>query len=179
VIVRTGWHAIKYTHDSEAAYAEMRFYRELAYMRDVELMAWIKSMECYAPDYWYFEEDDEFLEVKRGWCGDFSRVRRVKLHNFDTLTRRCVRENGFSCTVCGCFSIDMPTAQQRWLFLAGEIAEVVRKRQSTDCPPLVCRECLWFLNCFDLYGTEKVFTRKVDAVIDRVLETRRKELVCS
>jgi hypothetical protein len=142
MMIRAGVASIKYSHDSEAAFAAMRMMREFAFLSDNTLQDFIIAAENYTSQYyWYDPEFDAFTSVQTRFYHSVAHLRRVCLYNFGALTRRVVEKLGFSCLYCGQHTIYAPEAMAQWAYVPREIEHTARHRQSLHCPLLLCASC--------------------------------------
>ena len=175
MIVRTGMN-VKYTHDEEALTAELLSWREFRGVGAAELETWMKPLRpwAYWKEFWYDPQYDEVLRPTTEWIYCTAEIRavltKVRLWKVQDTARELITENGFCCPACGSRTRVEEIPSIGW----GDLAEVVRGRQSLDFRPLICQGCAYDLN--DLMNVRVRPSRyKVVAnnLIDRVTKAAR------
>ncbi len=146
MMVRSGHHALRYTHDFEAAVAEVLTYKEFDHLDQPTIETFIRDRdEWLGHDYFYNLEFDHFQDARLvGWY----KIRpaegeiKVVLYHFGELLASLLETCGFSCLLCGCVTA-FPVRRQ---FFHWDIDRRLRERQKALGPNLVCERCVDAVN---------------------------------
>lgn len=173
MIKRNGVASIKYTHDTEAALAELVILRELAHVPAESMKQYIVSREDYggAADYDYDPDLDCFWRSAEWRCRKSDREIKVTLHRFDELSVQVIEHFGFSCLVCG-----NVFPYERGKIVGWHSADdIIRSCQSIHCALLACLPCKTVFR--DMADGYELNDRLVNGLIDRVLASRTMEVL--